>query len=142
LKTNPEFSGFVDALDKFRKFSEGSKDVGVELRGEVPTGYEKDPVQFEKRLDNFNWELARNTALFSATLATPAGELNQRWFNLMDSYFDHVKQQRDADRKAAGASERGGEGPPPTIVIAPPPTTTLPPTPAGGVSVLEDRLAQ
>jgi hypothetical protein len=144
IRADPKFTGFFDDLANFRKFSDDAKELldpatAANVRGTVPTGYERSPAQFEKRLADFNYELSRNMALMSATLAVPVGDITPQWFNLMNSYFDRVRGDQEATRDAA----RGGEQPP-SVTIQPPAWAQPQPQPQApvGFNVLQDRPAQ
>src|SRR5262249_38703467 len=62
IKEDPGFTAFTDDLANFRRYSDEAKNLydaqtANTVRGNVPTGYEDGPAQFEKRLDEFNFDV-------------------------------------------------------------------------------------
>jgi hypothetical protein len=142
LRDDPRFKQFSDALAPFQDIEKHTKmldEGGVNITpGNVPTGLEAYPSQFEKRLDDFNFDLNSQIYRQLALRQMPVGEMTPGWVNLVDSYFDRMRTERAAAQDAARATAPRETAA--TITLAPTTTTTQPPT--GGFNVLGDRAAQ
>jgi len=131
LRDDPKFKQFVDDLSPFadmgQKGNRPPEGTNIEA-GKVPTGYEMYSNQFERRLDDFNFDL--NAAIFrqDALRTIPSGELTPTWRNLVSSYFDRIRTERAADIEAEQRTRQGGESPP-TVPLTT--TTTQPPARPG-----------
>jgi len=143
-RNDPGFKKFVDDLSPFAdmntKGNRPPEGTNIEA-GKVPTGYEMYPDQFERRLDDFNFDL--NAAMYrqDALRTIPSGELTPTWRNLVSSYFDRIRAERNADIAAAQQAQQGGETPP-TVTVPSTTTTTQPGQSFQGVQIYRTVPAQ
>jgi len=144
LRDDPKFKQFTDDLAPFADMGqrEHRPPEGTNIEaGNVPTGHEMYPDQFERRLDDFNFDL--NAAIYrqDALRTIPSGELTPTWRNLVSSYFGRIRAERNADIAADQQARQGGETPP-TITVPSTTTTTQPGQSFQGVQIYRTVPAQ